>query len=127
MPRLRFFYARNLGLGCGYGGFMLLTLPEIKAQCRIDEDFTHEDDLLKLIGSAAEKRVVSYTNRKLYAVNEVPETDPDGLALEADIKLAMLHLVSHWYENRSSVSDFEQSEVPMSFYFLVGPYRFIPL
>lgn len=105
---------------------MLLTLPEIKAQCRLDADFDHENDLLTLIGGAAEKRVISYTNRKLYA-DAVPETDPDGLVLEGDIKLAMLHLVSHWYENRSSVSDFEQSEVPMSFYFLVGPYRFIPL
>ncbi|HDL6936494.1 TPA: phage gp6-like head-tail connector protein [Yersinia enterocolitica] len=105
---------------------MLLTLPEIKAQCRLDVDFDHENDLLTLIGTSAEKRVISYTNRKLYA-DAVPEADPDGLVLEADIKLAMLHLVSHWYENRSSVSDYEQSEVPMSFYFLVGPYRFIPL
>ncbi|HHH0277256.1 TPA: head-tail connector protein [Yersinia enterocolitica] len=38
----------------------------------------------------------------------------------------MLALISHWYENRSSVSDYEQSEVPMSFYFLVGSYRFSP-
>lgn len=105
---------------------MLLTLAEIKAQCRLDVDFDHENDLLTLIGGAAEKRVISYTNRNLYA-DAVPETDPDGLLLEDDIKLAMLQLVSHWYENRSSVSDFEQSEVPMSFYFLVGPYRFIPL
>ncbi|CNF16265.1 uncharacterized phage protein (possible DNA packaging) [Yersinia rohdei] len=106
---------------------MLLTLLEIKAQCRLDVDFDHEDELLKMLGSAAEKRVTSYTNRKLYAPDAIPETDPDGLAFEDDIKLAILHLVSHWYENRSSVSDYEQSEVPMSFYFLVGPYRFIPL
>jgi uncharacterized phage protein (predicted DNA packaging) len=106
--------------------FMLLTLPEIKAQCRLDSDFDHDNDILTMIGSAAEKRVISYTNRTLYAT-DVPDNDPDGLVLGDDIKLAMLHLVSHWYENRSSVSDFEQSEVPMSFTFLVGPYRFISL
>ncbi|HDL6854409.1 TPA: phage gp6-like head-tail connector protein [Yersinia enterocolitica] len=104
---------------------MILEIDQIKAQCRIDPEFTHEDELLKLYADAAEKRVASYLNRNIYEA-EVPETDPDGLIVSSDIKLAMLALISHWYENRSSVSDYEQSEVPMSFYFLVGSYRFSP-
>jgi len=105
---------------------MLLALPEIKKQCRIDEDDEEENELLTLYAGAAEKRTSNYLNRTLYP-DAVPDTDPDGLVLSADIKLGMLHLVSHWYENRSSVSDFEQSETPMSFEFLIGPYRYIPL
>ncbi|CNJ53798.1 uncharacterized phage protein (possible DNA packaging) [Yersinia rohdei] len=104
---------------------MLLQIEQIRAQCRIDPEFNHEDELLKLYADAAEKRVTRYLNRNIYE-EEVPETDPDGLIASSDIKLAMLALISHWYENRSSVSDYEQSEVPMSFYFLVGSYRFSP-
>ena len=105
---------------------MLLEMSEVRKQCRIDEGFTDEDDLLAIYIGAAEKRTTSYLNRSLY-IDAVPDTDPDGLVLSADIKLGMLHLVSHWYENRSPVSDFEQSETPMSFEFLIGPYRYIPL
>lgn len=107
---------------------MLLKLPEIKQQCRIDEDATDEEELLTLYAGAAEKRVTSFLNRNIYADEaSIPENDPDGLALSDDIKLGMLHLVGHWYENRTAVSDFEQSETPMSFSFLIGPYRYIPL
>ncbi|HDL8025665.1 head-tail connector protein [Yersinia enterocolitica] len=104
---------------------MILGINQIKSQCRIDLEFTHEDELLTLYAEAAEKKVIKHLNRNIYET-EIPESDPDGLIVSSDIKLAMLHLVSHWYENRSSVGDFEQSEVPMSFYFLVGPYRFSP-
>jgi len=105
---------------------MLLELKDIKKQCRIDEDFTEEDDLLKVYAGAAEKRTTRYLNRTLY-LDSVPDTDPDGVLLSDDIKLGMLHLVSHWYDNRASASDVQQFEAPMSFEFLIGPYRFIPL
>ncbi|EOF8235662.1 TPA: head-tail connector protein [Yersinia enterocolitica] len=104
---------------------MLLKIEQIKAQCKIDPEFNHENELLTLYAEAAEKKVASYLNRNIYET-EVPETDPKGLVVSSDIKLAMLALITHWYENRSSVSDCEQSEVPMSFYFLVGSYRFSP-
>ncbi|EMX8400613.1 TPA: phage gp6-like head-tail connector protein [Yersinia enterocolitica] len=104
---------------------MLLQIEQIKAQCRIDPEFDHENELLTLYAEAAEKKVTEYLNRNIYKA-EIPETDPDGLIVSSDIKLAMLALISHWYENRSSVSDYEQSEVPMSFYFLIGSYRFSP-
>ncbi|MCV4809044.1 head-tail connector protein, partial [Escherichia coli] len=44
-----------------------------------------------------------------------------------DVKLALLLLVSHFYENRSTVTDVEKMELPMSFNWLVAPYRLIPL
>jgi hypothetical protein len=37
--------------------------------------------------------------------------------------LGLLMLVSHWYENRSSVSELEKSATPMSFEFLLQPRR----
>ncbi|RTY53644.1 phage gp6-like head-tail connector protein [Pantoea sp. YU22] len=105
---------------------MLLTLDEIKYQLRIEPDDTSEDAYLQLIGQAAESRTSNYLNRKLYA-ETVPEDDPDGLILPADVKLAMLGLVAHFHENRAAVSDVEMIELPMSFNWLVTPYRFIPL
>lgn len=105
---------------------MLLKLEEMKQQCRIEPDFTEEDDLLNQIGSAAQIRTETRINRKLYE-EQVPETDPEGLVLPDDIKRAMLLLVGYWYENRVAVNDFEQAEAPLGFNWLVDPYRHIPL
>lgn len=103
---------------------MLLTLPEIKAQCRLEEDFTEEDTLLTLLGKAAEAKATTYLNRNIYSTEEaIPDLDEDGIALTDDIRLGMLMLISHWYENRSSVSELEMSETPQAFEFLLYPRR----
>ncbi|MBJ2078280.1 head-tail connector protein [Serratia ureilytica] len=78
---------------------MLLKLEEIKQQCRIDSDMDDEDEFLKLLGAVVQKRTETRINRTLYA-DSVPESDPDGLVLPADIKMGMLMLCSHFYENR---------------------------
>ncbi|MEB6010999.1 head-tail connector protein, partial [Escherichia coli] len=44
-----------------------------------------------------------------------------------DVRLAMLMLVSHFYENRSASTDVEKLETPVSFRWLAGPYRIVPL
>lgn len=103
---------------------MLLTLPEIKSQCRLENDFTEEDSLLTLLAEAAEAKATTYLNRNLYATKtDIPELDDDGIALTNDIKLAMLMLICHWYENRSSVSEVEMLETPQTFEFLLYPRR----
>lgn len=105
---------------------MILSLDEIKRQLRLEPDYTDEDDHLTLIGKAAESRTVNYLNRKLYE-SEIPDNDDSGLMVSDDVRMAMLMLCTHFYENRSSVSDVEMTELPQSFVWLVGPYRFIPL
>lgn len=42
---------------------MLLTLSEIKIQLRLEDDYTDEDELLKLIGSAVQ------TGRRVFSAN----------------------------------------------------------
>ncbi|WP_336279934.1 head-tail connector protein [Cronobacter dublinensis] len=105
---------------------MILSLEQIKAQLRLEPDYTDEDELLLLLGGAAEARTSNYLNRRLYGT-EVPDTDEDGLVVSDDICQAMLMLCSHLYENRSSTSDVEMTEMPQSFKWLVDAYRFIPL
>ncbi|VVT61806.1 FIG01046441: hypothetical protein [Kosakonia radicincitans] len=107
---------------------MLLTLPDIKAQLRLEVDFADEDDFLSLLGSAVQSRTEAFLNRKLYDKQEsIPVEDPEGLVLTDDIRLGMLLLLTHYYENRTSVSEIERSEMPLAYNWLVGPYRFIPL
>lgn len=107
---------------------MLLTLEEIKGQLRLEVDYSDEDSLLERLGKAAHARTETYLNRKLYGADAgVPTDDPDGLVMSEDIRLGMLLLVTHFYENRSSVTEVEKTEMPQSYTWLVGPYRFIPL
>ncbi|KMJ36676.1 hypothetical protein ABT75_10350 [Salmonella enterica subsp. enterica serovar Typhimurium] len=76
---------------------MLLTMEEIKAQLRLDEDFDTDDRHLQLLACAAQKRTETYLNRKLYAPDEtIPDSDPDGLLLQDDIRLGTV-----WVAQRS--------------------------
>ncbi|WP_311220286.1 head-tail connector protein [Escherichia coli] len=82
---------------------MLLTMEEIKAQLRLDEDFDTDDRHLQLLACAAQKRTETYLNRKLYAPDEtIPDSDPDA------------------------VTEVEKLDMPQSFGWLVGPYRYFP-
>ncbi|PHM31293.1 head-tail connector protein [Xenorhabdus innexi] len=96
------------------------TLEQLKQQCRLDEDTTVEDDLLKTYAQAAIKRAENYLNRRLYE-EAVPATDPDGLVVSDDVTLAIMLTVGYWYENR------EAQSIPMGFKALLEPYRYIPL
>jgi SPP1 family predicted phage head-tail adaptor len=59
--------------------------------------------MLTLYLNASLKHAEKITNCRLYD-NAVPDDDPDGVVIEDDIKLALMLLVSHWYENREPVS-----------------------
>ncbi|HGJ5860312.1 MAG TPA: head-tail connector protein [Arsenophonus nasoniae] len=96
----------------------LPTLAKLKAQCRIDENNNLEDELLITYLMAAKKRAENYINRTIYE-NDVPDTDPDGVALSADIELALLLAVDHFYENRETIT------VPAGFKALIEPYRYL--
>ncbi|WP_223563931.1 head-tail connector protein [Pantoea agglomerans] len=103
---------------------MLLTLEEIKMQCRLETDYTEEDQQLELLALAAEAKATTYLNRNLYkTILDRPDLDTDGMVITEDIRLGLLMLVSHWYENRSSVSELEMSETPQAFEFLLSPRR----
>ncbi|HHA1670063.1 TPA: head-tail connector protein [Enterobacter roggenkampii] len=107
---------------------MLLTTEEIKRQLRLEQEFTDEDDYLKLLGLAVQSRTENFLNRKLYGKPEdVPEGDAEGLLMPEEVRLGMLLLLTHFYENRSAVGEVEKLETPLAYNWLVGPYRYIPL
>ncbi len=104
---------------------MIPTVEELQHQCRIDGD--HDDSLLTLYCGAAHKAIKNFINRPLFE-KEVPEDCSNGIIITDDIKLAIMMMVGHWYENREPVNIGNiVNEVPFSFRFLLEPYRIIPL
>lgn len=91
-----------------------LTIDYIKQHSRLD--FSDEDSVLDLYGSAAEETVLNYLNRTyqelLEQYGEVP----------APIRQATLLLVDHSYTQRSPASAQNMGIVPYSFDILVKPY-----
>lgn len=93
-----------------------LTLEQIKAQLRIEPDFTAEDTLLESYGESAETTLLNYLNRP-YA---------DILGSYGDVPLPLVHasllLVDTSYQHRSPISVTNISQVPYTFDLLVKPY-----
>ncbi|MDO3920385.1 head-tail connector protein [Salmonella enterica] len=105
---------------------MAITLDEMRKQCRIDG--TEDDDQLTGVYLPAAIRAVENSiNRKLYDDDEVPADDDTGLVIQADIKLGVLMLVGHFYENRESTVAGSVTELPQALDLLIGPWRLIPL
>lgn len=105
---------------------MFPTVPELRLQCRIDSDDSTEDQMLSLYLKAAVKHSEIIVNSRLYE-NEVPAEDPNGLLVSDDIKLALMLLVSHWYENREPVNIGNiTTTLPFGIEAILKPYRIRP-
>lgn len=108
----------------------MLKLELIRGQLRMDPDATDEDAQLELYGRAAWRMVEGHTGRKLYASpDDVPAGAADAaLVVDADLELAMLLLIGHWYTNREAVLVGTSAQtLPLAFDALVGPYRWYSL
>ncbi|WP_338494289.1 head-tail connector protein [Erwinia aphidicola] len=104
----------------------MIEMSIIKAHCRIEPDFTDDDNLLGIYSGAASRYVQTWTRRKLYQLNTDPgySTDEDRLLLDDDIRAAMLLLIGHWYANRETVGvGVSTTEVPFAVEALLQPYR----
>lgn len=93
-----------------------LQLEQIKAQLRIEPDFTDEDELLEMYGESAEETLLQYLNRTYEDIIEVYGKIP------APLRHAALMLVDTSYQYRSPVSAQNMSIVPYTFDILVKPY-----
>lgn len=103
----------------------MLTLPAVKYHCRIDSDFTADDDLLGIYINAARRYVETWTRRTMYDKDTDPgfEDDPDALLCHENVDVAMLLLVGHWYANREAVNTGTTSALPFAVEALLQPYR----
>ena len=93
-----------------------LTLEQIKAQCRIEEDFTLEDTKLTLYGDSAEQVIFNMCQRPYEDFIETYGAIPQ------DVVHAALLLVTASYEHNAAVSMQNLSMVPYGFDMLIKPY-----
>ncbi|NKF30475.1 phage gp6-like head-tail connector protein [Pseudomonas sp. BGM005] len=127
----------------------MLTIEQIKGQCRLELDDDEEDAQLLIYARAAWRQVETKTGRKLFAVvlpedappnagaDEdylralLPSTAPENaLPVTDDVTLAMLLLVAHWYRNREAVTEAASTgakALPLAFDELIGSYRWFSL
>ena len=92
-----------------------LTLTRIKAQCRIEQDFTEEDELLELYGESAEDAILELLNRSYTDLYEVYGHIP------APVVHSSLMLVASAYKDREK--DLSQQLYSNStFSILLKPY-----
>lgn len=101
-----------------------LTLEQIKAQCRIEEDFTLEDTLLTAYGGAAENTLLRTCNRTYSDLLENFGEDDGGggKVVPDDFRVAALLLAKHLYEHRGPTENVPQSMVPYALDLLVKPF-----
>ena len=93
-----------------------LTLEKCKWQCRIEQDFHDEDDIIEMYGESAEETLLNHLNRSYEDLIEVYGR------VSAPLVHASLMLVDVSYQYRSPVSSQNMSIVPYSFDILVKPY-----
>lgn len=104
----------------------MIEMSIIKAHCRIEPDFTDDDNLLGIYSGAASRYVQTWTRRTLYQLNTDPgyDTDENRLLLDDDIRAAMLLLIGHWYSNREAVIIGQApSSVPLAVEALLQPHK----
>lgn len=94
----------------------VITLAEIKAQCRIDSTFTDEDTILVMYGESAEQMTFNYLERTYEELVETYTTIP------VPIKHAILMLVAHSYAQREPASVQNLYTVPYTYDALIKPY-----
>ena len=93
-----------------------LTLQKMKAQCRIEQDFTEEDELREMYGESAEEAVLNALGRTYEDIVEVYGNIP------APVRHASLMLVDVSYQHRSPISSQNMYQVPYTFDLLLKPY-----
>ena len=95
-----------------------LTLADIKAQARIEADFTDDDQYLMMLGKAAERRLLKDIQRTYDEVVEMEGEWP------MDLTLAALLLTATWYKHREPETNQSMSVVPYTAYEgFYMPYR----
>lgn len=99
---------------------IFLTLSDIKAQARIDNDY--EDTLLTLYGEAAESKIYSDTGYS-YAELLAMSTERTGTAaIDPKLKMAGLMLAATWYKHRENVENTQMYGVPYAYENLISDY-----
>ncbi len=105
----------------------MISLETIKKHLRID--WNDDDDYLLILKQAARRHSINYCDREIVDSAEELTADAEGetcwqpVVADADIDLAELQMIAHWYRNREAVLPGSMSDVPMSARAILDFYR----
>ncbi|OMQ23709.1 head-tail connector protein [Serratia oryzae] len=91
----------------------LISLKEVKAHCRIDDDYEDEDDLLRDYIAASLEVCQKHIGKRF----------GDDLAFNPALKVGCLMYICMLYENREMVAALTIKEVPLTISHLWSVYR----
>lgn len=80
----------------------IITLDELKAHLRIDDDI--EDDVLTLYGDAAEEFVLGYVHRSADELTALNEEYTGASEFPKSLKVAILMQAGNLYKNRETTT-----------------------
>ncbi len=109
---------------------MLPTIADIKGNLRLET--TEDDNFISLRIPAAFEMLQKDCNRIIYATQaEYDAVDPlvideSAMVLNQSLKIALIMLVSHWYENPLPVADAKLVDVPLAYNHIISSYRMPP-
>lgn len=105
----------------------VITITECKLQCNIDESEMDFDRWFTQSIPATILSVQQSVNRKLYATQVLLDADDEApssaIVFNAELKMAALMLIGHWFVNRESSSALNLNYVPMGYDFLISHHR----
>lgn len=106
-----------------------VSLAQLRIQARLEPDDAVLDGTLQLYAAAAIRSIESTTGRVLYPpAADLPADAPENaLIATEDLQLAILMMVTHWFDNNAAASDNAVTEIPLGFRHLVNPYRWYSL
>lgn len=97
---------------------MFLTLERIKQHLNLDTYYTADDAYLMALESVVEKVVQRHIDTNL---EELAESE--GGELPQPLLHAMLLLIGNFYANRESVTSNAQTEIPLSYNYLLDLFK----
>ena len=92
-----------------------LDLNLIKKQCRIEEDFTEDDELLEMYGDSAEQFLEAHLN---CALDDIAAENSGSLPVS--LINAMLMYVDYMYDDSGSG---DSREMPKAYWVLAAPWK----
>ncbi|WP_108163187.1 head-tail connector protein [Saccharospirillum sp. MSK14-1] len=107
---------------------MLITLDELKHQCRLPVEHIVEDDLLMILAKAATDAAEADLNRKLYSDQTALDADADApvnaMVTTEGIRAGILMIAASLYANREyEVTGTIVSSFSRTLDYLWGPHR----
>ena len=118
---------------------MYTNITELKRQCHIEPTYLDDDQYLQMLLNATEQAVIDYTGAIVQLTGVTGTTlilsgstghdvqvvgySGNHTTVSMAVVFATYLLAAHYYTNRQPISFGQGVEIPLSFKFLLSPYR----